>query len=156
MQNWWGGCRKSCFVEWPGSGTTQINQWTCNMECIEEATKLGGSYNKSILSFLSEPWPYVRWYSRVISYTSCHIFIYNNWEANDQVRVVAITIKEPCHYHQQTKTHVKKQKALLKAHIIFLASHDIIMKIVQNFSFIIYTFHILISCIENTFDTQIY
>lgn len=49
--------------------------------------------------------------------------MYNNWKANDQVGVVATTIKEPCHYDQQTKTHVEEQKAFLNAYIIFLASH---------------------------------
>jgi hypothetical protein len=48
------------------------------------------------------------------------------------VELLQSTIKEPCHYHQQTKTHVEEQKALLKAYIIFLASHNIIMEIMQN------------------------
>jgi hypothetical protein len=31
----------------------------------------------------------------VISYTSYHISMYNDWKANDQVEDFAITIKEP-------------------------------------------------------------
>jgi hypothetical protein len=30
---------------------TQINQWTCNMKCIEKATKLDGKYSQFILLF---------------------------------------------------------------------------------------------------------
>jgi hypothetical protein len=41
-------------------------------------------------------------------------------------------------------------------YITNLTSHDLVMEIVLILSFIIRLFHALISCIENTFDTQIY